>query len=180
MLQAGPFRGLLWLETESLEMIELIFLDVDGCLTNGGLIYSAGEELKEFNVKDGAAIEAWLKLGKKIAIITGRHSSCVEQRAKDLKIELVYQGVKDKLSCAKKILKDLGLDFSQSAAIGDYLNDKSLLENVGLSFKPKDAHKALKVDFKLSKKGGRAAVAQMIELIIEKNHMKKEWNRLWL
>lgn len=162
-------------------MIELIFLDIDGCLTDGKIIYSAEhKELKEFDVKDGAAIEAWLKLNKKIAIITGRTSICVEQRAKDLKIELVYQGIKDKLACAKKILQDLNLDFSQSAAIGDYLNDKALLEKVGLSFKPKDAHKDLKVDFKLSKKGGRAAVAEMIEIIIKKNRMKKEWNELWL
>ncbi|MCH5337094.1 MAG: HAD hydrolase family protein [Campylobacter sp.] len=162
-------------------MIELIFLDIDGCLTDGKIIYSAEhKELKEFDVKDGAAIEAWLKLNKKIAIITGRTSICVEQRAKDLKIELVYQGIKNKLACAKKILQDLNLDFSQSAAIGDYLNDKALLEKVGLSFKPKDAHKDLKVDFKLSKKGGRAAVAEMIEIIIKKNRMKKEWNELWL
>lgn len=162
-------------------MIELIFLDIDGCLTDGKIIYSAEhKELKEFDVKDGSAIEAWLKLNKKIAIITGRTSICVEQRAKDLKIELVYQGIKDKLACAKKILQDLNLDFSQSAAIGDYLNDKALLEKVGLSFKPKDAHKDLKVDFKLSKKGGRAAVAEMIEIIIKKNRMKKEWNELWL
>lgn len=161
-------------------MIELIFLDVDGCLTDGKIIYSADhKELKEFDVKDGAAIEAWLKLGKKIAIITGRTSACVEQRARDLKIELVYQGVKDKLACARRILQDLNLDFSQSAAIGDYFNDKALLENVGLSFKPKDAHEALRVDFELSKKGGKAAVAQMIEIIIEKNHMKKEWDELW-
>ncbi len=162
-------------------MIELIFLDIDGCLTDGKIIYSSdSKELKEFDVKDGAAIEAWLKLGKKIAIITGRNSVCVAQRAKDLKIELVYQGVKDKLSCAKQILKDLNLSLAQSAAIGDYLNDKALLESVGLSFKPKDAHKDLKVDFKLSKKGGKSAVAQMIEIIIKKNHMKKEWNKLWL
>ncbi|MBU2657798.1 3-deoxy-D-manno-octulosonate 8-phosphate phosphatase, partial [Campylobacter jejuni] len=55
-------------------MTELIFLDVDGCLTDGKIIYTSnGEFIKEFDVKDGAAIEAWLKLGKKIAIITGRN-----------------------------------------------------------------------------------------------------------
>ncbi|EAK4282672.1 3-deoxy-D-manno-octulosonate 8-phosphate phosphatase [Campylobacter upsaliensis] len=161
-------------------MIELIFLDIDGCLTDGKIIYTQnGGEIKEFNVKDGAAIEAWLKLGKKIAIITGRNSPCVEQRAKDLKIEFVFQGIKDKLSCAKELLVKLNLDFSQCAAIGDYHNDKALLEAVKLSFKPKDAHKDLKVDVKLKKKGGRGAVAQMIELIIERNAMQKEWDALW-
>ncbi|HJE66195.1 MAG TPA: HAD-IIIA family hydrolase [Campylobacter avium] len=161
-------------------MIEIIFLDVDGCLTDGKIIYTSDKsEIKEFDVKDGAAIEAWLKLGKKIAIITGRTSPCVELRAKDLKIDLLFQGVKDKLSCAKEILEKLNLSFEQSAAIGDYLNDKELLKAVALSFKPKDAHKSLEVDYTLSKKGGKAAVCEMIELIIEKNSMQRQWNELW-
>ncbi|MFY4755561.1 HAD-IIIA family hydrolase [Campylobacter jejuni] len=162
-------------------MTELIFLDVDGCLTDGKIIYTSnGEFIKEFDVKDGAAIEAWLKLGKKIAIITGRNCPCVEKRSKDLKIEILYQGVKDKLACAKEILQKLNLDFSQCAAIGDYFNDKALLESVGLSFKPKDGHKDLNVDIVLSKKGGKAAVAQMIEILVEKNRLKEEWNKFWL
>ncbi|MCW1360861.1 HAD hydrolase family protein [Campylobacter sp. US33a] len=162
-------------------MIELIILDIDGCMTDGKIIYtSSGEEIKEFDVKDGAAIEAWLKLGKKIAIITGRNSKCVELRAKALKIDLLYQGVKDKLACAKEILADLRLEFSQVAAIGDYYNDLKLLDAVGLSFKPNDAHEALKVDFTLNQNGGKAAVAAMIEKIIDINNMQEEWNKLWL
>ncbi|MCX2682371.1 HAD hydrolase family protein [Campylobacter sp. MIT 21-1685] len=162
-------------------MIELLFLDVDGCLTDGKIVYTSDKKsIKEFDVKDGAALEAWIKLGKKVAIITGRICPCVEQRAKDLKIEFLYQGIKDKLTCAKEIVKKLGLSFEQCAAIGDYYNDKALLEEVGLSFKPKDGHKDLKVDVVLSKKGGHSAVAEMIEYIIKKNGMKKEWDRLWL
>ena len=83
-------------------MIEIIFLDVDGCLTDGKIVYSAnGEELKFFDVKDGYAIESWLKLGKKVAIITGRKSPIVERRGEDLKIILVYLGVGDKFVVAK-------------------------------------------------------------------------------
>ncbi|TKX32283.1 HAD hydrolase family protein [Campylobacter aviculae] len=162
-------------------MIELIFLDVDGCLTDGKIIYTSnGNFIKEFNVKDGAAIEAWIRLGKKVAIITGRICPCVEKRAQDLKIDLLYQGVKDKLTCAKEILYKLNLNFSQCAAIGDYFNDKNLLENVGLSFKPKDAHKDLKVDIILDHKGGEAAVAEMIEIIIKENSMQQDWDKIWL
>ena len=162
-------------------MIEIIFLDVDGCLTDGKIIYTENfGEIKEFDVKDGAAIESWLKLGKKIAIITGRISPCVDIRAKDLKIDLVFQGVKNKLECAKDILEKLNLDFSQSAAIGDYFNDKNLLDAVGMSFKPKDAHKNLNVDYVLSKKGGKGAVCEMIEFIIKENNLQDEWNKLWL
>ena len=159
-------------------MIELIFLDVDGCLTDGKIIYTSnGVEIKEFNVKDGAAIEAWLKLGKKIAIITGRKSECVSLRAKDLKIELVYQGVKDKLSCAKEILKKLNLNLAQTAAIGDYYNDLPLLNAVKYAFTPKDAH--INVGKRLNLRGGEGAVSLMIEALVKRNKMQKEWAKLW-
>lgn len=159
-------------------MIELIFLDIDGCLTDGKIIYNSnGEEIKEFNVKDGAAIEAWLKLGKKVAIITGRTSECVNLRAKDLKIDLIFQGVKDKLDCASKILEKLNLNFSQCAAIGDYYNDLALLKAVKRAFVPKDAH--VKVGKRLKLKGGNGAVAAMIESLVKENKMQKEWDKLW-
>jgi len=162
-------------------MIELIFLDIDGCLTDGKIIYtSSGEQIKEFNVKDGAAIEAWLKLGKKIAIITGKSSICNELRAKDLKITFLFQGIKDKLSCAKELLKDLNLSFENCAAIGDYYNDSSLLSPVKLSFKPSDALKSLEAKIKLENKGGQGAVAEMIEYIIKEEKLEKEWDALWL
>ncbi len=162
-------------------MIELIFLDIDGCLTDGKIIYtSSGEQIKEFNVKDGAAIEAWLKLGKKIAIITGKSSICNELRAKDLKITFLFQGIKDKLSCAKELLKDLNLSFENCAAIGDYYNDSSLLSSVKLSFKPSDALKSLEAKIKLENKGGQGAVAEMIEYIIKEEKLEKEWDALWL
>lgn len=159
-------------------MCELIFLDIDGCLTDGKIIYSAnGVEMKEFNVKDGAAIEAWLKLGKKAAIITGRQSECVNLRARDLKIDLVYQGIKDKLACAQTILKKLNLSLAQCAAIGDYYNDTELLNAVKFAFTPKDAF--IDVGKRLKFNGGKGAVAQMIEILVQKNKMQKEWARLW-
>lgn len=162
-------------------MIELIFLDIDGCLTDGKIIYtSSGDEIKEFDVKDGASIEAWLRLGKKVAIITGRNSACSAARAKDLKIDLLFQGVKDKLACAKQILKDLNLSFENTAAIGDYYNDKSLLEAVKMSFKPSDALASLNTTITLKNKGGHAAVAEMIEHLIKHNGLQKDWDALWL
>lgn len=161
-------------------MIELIFLDVDGCLTDGKLIYTSDDKfIKEFNVKDGAAIEAWLRLGKKIAIITGRTCPCTERRVRDLQIPILRQGVRDKLACARAILREVDLSFKNCAAIGDYYNDQALLKSVALSFKPKDAPKDLKADIRLSKKGGEAAVAQMIEYIIKKDGLRVRWNELW-
>ncbi|WP_276710349.1 KdsC family phosphatase [Campylobacter rectus] len=162
-------------------MIEIIFLDVDGCLTDGKIVYSPnGDELKFFDVKDGYAIESWLKLGKKVAIITGRSSPIVEKRAQDLKITHVHQGVSDKFETAKQILKFEGLEFKNAAAIGDDYNDYKLLKSVVWSFKPKNAIKELKVKTRLSRKGGNGAVREMIEMLIRSEGLKREWAKRWL
>ena len=88
-------------------MIELLVFDVDGTLTNGDITYSSSlEEFKTFNVNDGFAIVFWTKhLGKKAAIITGHESKIVEYRANELKIEYLYQNVKDKLEVLDERLK---------------------------------------------------------------------------
>lgn len=162
-------------------MIEIIFLDVDGCMTDGKIVYGPdGEELKFFDVKDGYAIESWLKLGKKVAIITGRKSAIVEKRAENLKIDHVYQGVSDKFAVAEEILKFEGLKFENAAAIGDDYNDYKLLKAVGWSFKPKDAIKELEVKTKLKYKGGHGAIRQMIEILIDHENLKEEWSKRWL
>ncbi|MBE2986922.1 HAD hydrolase family protein [Campylobacter sp. RM12920] len=162
-------------------MIDIIFLDIDGCMTDGKIVYDAkGELLKSFDVKDGWAIESWLKLGKKVAIITGRKSEIVERRAEDLKITHVYQGVGDKLEVAKEILKFEGLSFENAAAIGDDYNDYKILNAVAWSFKPKNAIKDLEVRTKLKHKGGNGAVREMIEMLIEAENLKSEWSKRWL
>ena len=76
--------------------IELIVLDVDGTMTDSRISYSeSGDEVKSFNVKDGLGIASWMRLGKKVAIITGRRSEIVERRARELHIEYCFQGIKD-------------------------------------------------------------------------------------
>ena len=162
-------------------MIEIIFLDVDGCLTDGGLYHSnSGEEMKKFNVKDGFGIQEWQRCGKKVAIITGKSSQLVANRTKELKIDIVFQGVKDKLAKATEILDELGLRFSQAAAIGDDLNDAKLLKAVGVSFKPKNALNSLKAYITLNANGGEGAVREMIEYLVDKNDMREVWNSKWL
>ncbi|MGP1485090.1 MAG: KdsC family phosphatase [Campylobacter sp.] len=162
-------------------MIDIIFLDVDGCMTNGKIVYNNNaEELKFFDVKDGWAIESWLMLGKKIAIITGRKSGIVERRAEDLKISHVYQGVSNKLETAKEILKFEGLGLENAAAIGDDYNDYGILNAVGWSFKPKNAIKELNVKTVLKHKGGNGAIREMIEILIRSEGLEKEWSKRWL
>ena len=96
-------------------MIQLLVLDVDGCLTNGGICYTEnGDEFKTFSVKDGLAIASWIRMGKDVAIITGRSSNIVKRRAKEHGITQIYQGVKDKKTKLKEILLDLGLTLEMS------------------------------------------------------------------
>lgn len=162
-------------------MIEIIFLDVDGCLSDGGLYYfNCGEEGKKFNVKDGFGIEQWLKMGKQVAIITGKSSQIVANRAKDLKINYVYQGIKDKFAKASEILADLNLSFENAAAIGDDYNDQKLLNAVKMSFKPANAMPNLIANYTLNLRGGDGAVREMIEKIIDLDGLHQMWLEKWL
>ncbi len=163
-------------------MIELIAIDVDGCLTDGSIIYTdSGDEIKSFNVKDGLAIASWIKLGKKIAIITGRKSSVVEKRAKELGIQHLYQSVSNKDEVLKEILKKENLELSQVAAIGDDLNDYKMLSIVELSFAPADCSNLINdvVEVSLNRVGGKGAVKEMIEYIVRKQNLESEYLNLW-
>lgn len=164
-------------------MIELLVFDVDGCLTDGGIMYgnSDAEEFKIFNVKDGFGIVSWHKLGRKSAIITGRSSRVVERRAKELGITYLFQDVKDKKAVLQTILDQEALRFENSAAIGDDLNDLSLLKAVGISFAPLDALPLVKesVDVHLSQKGGQGCVREMIDHVVKIEGLEEEFRKLW-
>ena len=163
-------------------MIELIILDVDGTLTDGKIIYtSSGDELKNFDVKDGLAIASWIKkLDKKVAIITGRKSKLVEKRAKELGITHIYQGVDNKDNIIENILKEENLTWANTAAIGDDLNDYKMLKKVGLSFAVGDAVDDIKslVNIVCKQNGGYGAVREMIEYILEYD-CQKGLKELW-
>lgn len=164
-------------------MIKLLVLDVDGCMTDGRIIYSnSGEETKNFNVKDGFAIVNWIRLGGEVAIITGRKSKIVENRAAELGIKHLYQNVKDKKAVLQKLLKDINISNTEVAAIGDDINDYNLLLYVGKSFTPQDGMHQVKkiVDHVLTCKGGDAAVREMIEIVLEENGQMQQFLDLWI
>lgn len=163
-------------------MIKLLVFDVDGCLTDGGIIYDgSGEEFKVFNVKDGFAMISLEKLGLKSAIITGRASKVVERRAKELKLTYLYQGVKDKKAILEEILEKENLTLENVAAIGDDFNDLRLLKSVGWSFAPNDAMEIVKqsVTTVLHAKGGKGAAREMIDKILEKEGKTREFLKPW-
>jgi len=163
-------------------VIELLVFDVDGCLTNGQITYSEnGDEIKAFNVKDGLAISSWIRLGKKAAIITGRRSKIVERRAKELGINYLFQGVKNKLEVLEGIREEIGIEHSNIAAIGDDLNDYAMLNAVGRSFVPADGSEYIRklCDVVLYSKGGHGAVREMIESVIKDDGLEEDLLKIW-
>jgi len=163
--------------------IELIVLDVDGTMTDSCITYSEnGDEIKSFNVKDGLAIASWRKLGKQVAIITGRSSKIVERRAKELHIEHFYQGIHNKKEVLDKLLEKLDLTMDNVAAIGDDLNDFKMLKAAKISFVPRDSSAYVDriATVILNKKGGDGAVREMIERLIVLEGLEKKYLDLWV
>lgn len=163
-------------------MIELLVLDVDGCLSDGKVIYnSEGIESKNFNVKDGLAIKSWLRMGKKVAILTGRDSVPTEIRAKELGVDYLVQSCKDKLGTLEEILQENSWKLENVAAIGDDLNDYRMLRCVGKAYMPNDgSHFLEEVATKLSKNGGEGVVREMIEQIIEEEGLRDSFLKKWV
>jgi len=148
--------------------IKMLVMDVDGTLTDGKIYMgSDGEVFKAFDVKDGYAIAHLHEVGIIPVIITGRKSKIVENRAKELNIKEVYQGVSDKVEKLKEVAKDNGVLLEEVAYIGDDLNDLDCMSICGLSACPNDAIDEVtsNVDFKCNKNGGYGAVREFIEYI---------------
>ena len=159
----------------SVTEIRLIVLDVDGVLTSGHLHYhAAGDfntgEIKTFHVHDGCAIKIWQEQGGTVAILSGRRSFSVQTRARELGIESVLQGSKDKLSDYRKLLKKLQMEDQQVCCAGDDLPDLQILVRCGFAVAPADAVPAVKrvADYVTRCPGGAGAVAELIELILRK------------
>ncbi|MCF6310613.1 MAG: HAD hydrolase family protein [Sulfurimonas sp.] len=164
-------------------MIKLIVLDVDGCLTEGGVTYSSeGFESKAFNIKDGLGISTWVKMGHQVAIITGRNSTIVQRRAEELGVQNIFQGIKDKDRILKDLVDSLGLKFYEVGAIGDDLNDYNMLTLVGRSFTPNDGVDDIKeiVGTVLTKNGGDGAVREMIDILVNESDLKDKFLSVWI
>ena len=164
---------------ESVKRLKLIVSDVDGCLSNGKLIYDGGEcqELKVFDVKDGFAVHLARRFGIETAIITGRESKALSRRVKELGIQDCFQGYSDKASAWKKIKQKYSLKDSEIAFLGDDLLDLNLLQRSGVSFAPIDAVADVKerVDVQLKAEGGSGAFREMVEMILK---VKGKWKEV--
>ncbi len=156
--------------------IKLLIMDVDGVLSDGKVYYSnAGDELKNFNIKDGLGIKLLHKNEIKTAIITGRESKIVERRAKELGISHIYQAAPNKQMAFEAILAKENLTPEQVAHVGDDLPDLPLMQQCGLGIAVNDANWFVKqnADWITQMGGGQGAIRNIAELLLT-SHDKLE------
>ncbi len=155
---------------EKARKVKMVLMDVDGTLTDGKLyILPSGEEIKAYDVKDGAAIIIAQLIGIKVGVITGKSSQNVLERAKRLRIEDVYIGAINKLPVLKKIMEKHNLSADEVCYIGDDVGDYSVMKRVGFSVAVNDSHYKVKeiAHYITEKKGGEGAVREVFDLIFE-------------
>jgi 3-deoxy-D-manno-octulosonate 8-phosphate phosphatase (KDO 8-P phosphatase) len=162
--------------------IRLVVLDVDGVLTDGGIVLGDVEgqrvELKRYDIQDGLGIKLLQRAGIRVAIVTGRVSQSVALRAEELGVDDVIQDVHArKVAGVRKLLQRIGMSFEETACVGDDLPDLGLMRLVALpaavSNAAPEAIAASQV--RLTKAGGAGAVREFCELLLR---ARGEWDQL--
>ena len=155
---------------KDLAKIEVLLMDLDGCLTTGHIIYSSnGEDTKIFHTHDGFGIVRGRELGLKFAIISGMSSKVNRMRVEKLKIHHIYENIDDKLIPFEELKSEYKLCKESFAYIGDDEFDIPLLKKVGFSCCPKSGIEEVKkhVDYVCKKNGGEGAVREVVDMILK-------------
>ena len=149
--------------------IRVVFFDVDGVLTDGGLYFDGeGESLKRFSVLDGQGLKLLQQAGITPAVITGRDSAPLRLRMKALGITHARFGTEDKWPAAEAILTELGLDWTQAAAMGDDWPDLPLMQRAAFTCAPANAHAQNKAiaHHVTAERGGEGAARALCDLLL--------------
>lgn len=158
--------------------IKLFLTDVDGCLTDGGMYYTAqGDAMKRFCVYDGMGMVRLQQAGVPCGILTSENSPIVKARAEKLQLQYLYLGVgsrvnpkaKSKLEAAKEICAELGIGLADVCFVGDDINDVELLSAVGMPCCPPNARPevlALPGIRVLKTPGGQGAVREITDELL--------------
>lgn len=148
---------------------KLILTDIDGVWTDGGMYYDqTGNEWKKFHTYDSAGVLFAHQNEIPVGIITGEDTEIVARRAAKLKIDYLFQGVKNKLEVAENLCKKLNISLDEVAYIGDDLGDIELLKNVGISATPNSAPEYVKKysQMVMTKNGGEGVFREFVEKIL--------------
>ena len=149
--------------------VALVAFDVDGVLTDGKIYYhDDGREMKAFHVQDGSAIKLLRENGVEVAIITGRRSTMVDKRARELGIEHVYQGSANKRDAVDAIMSSLAIEIDAVAHVGDDLGDIDLFKQVGLAISVPNGHPAAisHAHYVTETEGGGGVAREVCQLIL--------------
>jgi 3-deoxy-D-manno-octulosonate 8-phosphate phosphatase (KDO 8-P phosphatase) len=149
--------------------IKLLLFDVDGVMTDGAvIIHGDGTESKRFHIRDGIAMVWAQRAGLTVGLLSARQSATTTQRAAQLGITLVHQGVASKIDTYDQIVGDMVLTDDEVAYMGDDIVDLAVLGRVGLGAAPADASKEVLaiVDFISAHRGGEGAVRELIETVL--------------
>jgi 3-deoxy-D-manno-octulosonate 8-phosphate phosphatase (KDO 8-P phosphatase) len=163
----GPIDAALF---ERFKGIKLLVCDVDGVFSDGTILLgNQGEELKAFNTKDGYGIKALAKVGVKVAVITGRQSSIVQQRMTALNVDHIMQNREDKHTAIKELITQFGYAASTIASVGDDMPDLGMFSASEIGIAVADAHPYVKqqATFCTTLPGGRGAVREICDIILQ-------------
>lgn len=155
---------------ERARRVTTLVLDVDGVLTDGRIIYDEwGDELKCFDVQDGAGLMLWRRAGLRSAIITARHGRVIKRRARELRVDFFAQRALEKLPVYEKLLRRWRLAPEHVCAIGDDLMELPLLRRVGLAVAVPNAVDEVKAvsHYVTQRPGGRGAVREVVDLVLK-------------
>ena len=160
--------------TIGLKDIDVFVIDFDGVLTNNKVyLDKSGKEFVSCNRSDGLAFDVLRKLKKPCFILSSETNPVVEARAKKLKVKS-FQGVNNKLTGLKEIIKRLNFDSKKVFFIGNDINDYYVMKFCGYSACPQDSHKKIKdiATFKCKSKGGEGILQEILENIFDIDFLK--------
>lgn len=167
------------INVELLKKIKAVAMDVDGVLTDGTFWWDKnGLELKRFCFADVTGIPKALASGIVLALISGESSdsgmAIVERYSKKLKIADVFKGCQDKAKALRQFAERYGLSLSEVCFMGDDINDLPAIELAGFSVAPPNAHPSVlkKVDIITKCEGGRGAVRELLDMLLDSRNGK--------
>jgi 3-deoxy-D-manno-octulosonate 8-phosphate phosphatase (KDO 8-P phosphatase) len=151
------------------QSIRVVFFDVDGVLTDGGLYFSElGETLKRFHALDGQGLKLLQQAGITPVVITGRDTPALRLRLKALGISHARFGTEDKHPAAEEFLQTLECDWSQAAAMGDDWPDLPVMQRAAFACAPANGHAQAKAvaHHITAERGGEGAARALCDLLL--------------
>jgi len=163
--------------------IKLLLMDCDGVLTDGRLwLLENGDEQKSFNVKDGLGLAFVHRAGLQTGIISGRTSSAVARRARELGVEFIRQGELDKIKVFEELLAQASVAESEVAFVGDDLADIPIMQRSEFAVAVADAAEETRsvAHYVTQARGGLGAVREVVEIILKAQGRWSEITRRYL